>query len=531
MEPRVLPLGVLYARGGGAAAAFSADRAASLGALRALGDAELSAVLSSLCESSPASLARAMCASRALRALAGDPGLWRAAVLRERAGRWRFDGSWRQTYAGAYSNGTAGSTARGEKRPRDAAGSAGDGVGAGNGDGDGVGGAGYATERPREKQQRHEPCDALGLSGNGRESSHGAPREELDSASDGNGDGNATDEKSASAWCYYSDVLYQPRLCASEPLDDLPGIGDTWLVEHTVEELMIGEEEASESESESESESSLREMFRRRFEAPNRPCVVRGGCRHWPAIEKWDRRYLATAYGDAPATIGGYDMRVSDYHTYCDAVADKNVDDQPLYLFDKHFCERAPALEKDYSPLGWLSEDLFALLGDEARPAWRWLIAGPARSGSSWHKDPNCTSAWNALITGRKRWLLAPPHAPPPGVAASADGADVTQVRMFCWRFPSSLERITSRRLGSPAHISGFSGGLGPTLLPASHGTNAFSRNGAYTLKYVPGACCQEILFSSRLTLLPTRATESCPPPSSKARIARRVAHQFLRRG
>lgn len=61
------------------------------------------------------------------------------------------------------------------------------------------------------------------------------------------------------------------------------------------------------------------------------------------------------------------------------------------------------------------SRDFFAALGD-TRPSFRWLIVGPAKSGSTWHKDPNSTAAWNALLEGEKRWIMTPPDHPPPGV-------------------------------------------------------------------------------------------------------------------
>ena len=59
------------------------------------------------------------------------------------------------------------------------------------------------------------------------------------------------------------------------------------------------------------------------------------------------------------------------------------------------------------------AEDLMQVVGHD-RPDYRWLIMGPARSGSNFHVDPNCNFAWNATVHGRKKWILYPPHVRPP---------------------------------------------------------------------------------------------------------------------
>jgi len=80
-------------------------------------------------------------------------------------------------------------------------------------------------------------------------------------------------------------------------------------------------------------------------------------------------------------------------------------------MFDRDFGETEPSLAADYDVPDFLQDDLFELLrpttpGGAPRPWNRWLIMGPKRSGSTFHIDPNGTSAWNACITGSKKWVM-----------------------------------------------------------------------------------------------------------------------------
>lgn len=163
--------------------------------------------------------------------------------------------------------------------------------------------------------------------------------------------------------------------------------------------------------------------FKREFEVPNRPVVITGVVNKWPAFGKWSAEYLTRVCGDARFDAAGFQLTAAQYFAYARAVEGR--DDTPLYLFCKTFADRVPSLAADFSVPDYFGcEDLFSVLGTE-RPDYRWLIAGPKRSGSVFHLDPNATCAWNAVLTGRKKWVLFPPSCPPPGVHASADGSEV----------------------------------------------------------------------------------------------------------
>lgn len=115
---------------------------------------------------------------------------------------------------------------------------------------------------------------------------------------------------------------------------------------------------------------------------------------------------------------------LSNYVEY----AKNNCDESPLYLFD---CKRdsMTKLSEMYEAPSIFSNDAFKLFqsGDiHCRPDHRWLIAGPARSGSTFHKDPNHTSAWNAVLSGMKLWVMLPPDVQVPGVSTDKEEEEVT---------------------------------------------------------------------------------------------------------
>ena len=174
--------------------------------------------------------------------------------------------------------------------------------------------------------------------------------------------------------------------------------------------------------------------------SPHRPSSTTGLDRSLPAIceagvlglaQSWDfpslhaRSLQALMPGFllqlAATDNDGGAIRVScgafvDYHH---AQRQEGADDQPLCVFDRDalvpessavaaalcsFYTVPDVLEFRHSPLDSLPPDL--------RPAVRYLLLGPERSGTFIHQDPDLTATWNVVTEGRKRWAMLDPSVP-----------------------------------------------------------------------------------------------------------------------
>ncbi|KAG4441321.1 hypothetical protein IFR05_003184 [Cadophora sp. M221] len=161
----------------------------------------------------------------------------------------------------------------------------------------------------------------------------------------------------------------------------------------------------------------------------DKPFILTEPVRSWPMYKTWNTSSLLQQYGDVKFRAEAVDWTLSTYISYMN----NSSDESPLYLFDRSFVQKMNLNTANTSPPSYtiptcFGEDLFAVLG-ASRPDDKWLILGPSRSGSTYHKDPNATSAWNAVLLGSKYWIMFPSTAsspPPPGVFVSPDQSEVT---------------------------------------------------------------------------------------------------------
>ena len=161
--------------------------------------------------------------------------------------------------------------------------------------------------------------------------------------------------------------------------------------------------------------------FKKEYLRQNRPCLID----NMFECKGLDSDSLVHCFSHEKFKVGTDNMSnavklsLKSFLYYCNTEA--KIDDSPMYIFDSTIFKSTAVcnngitvgrtLAETYKVPPVFKPDLFEL-GGERRPPFRWIVIGPARSGTGMHVDPLGTSAWNALVQGRKRWCLFPPNTP-----------------------------------------------------------------------------------------------------------------------
>ena len=166
----------------------------------------------------------------------------------------------------------------------------------------------------------------------------------------------------------YSDVLYRPFYCAKAPLAPFCSM-------NIPERNVI---------------PRFSDMHPLNFKInwASKPFILTSPVKQWPIFNSWSIDHLLENYGSTVFRAECVDWTLEQYVQYMS----DNEDESPLYLFDKSFkCKMS--LEKNaYQPPDCFGDDLFDTLGKE-RPDHAWLIIGPERGGSTFHKDVSISVA------------------------------------------------------------------------------------------------------------------------------------------
>lgn len=154
-----------------------------------------------------------------------------------------------------------------------------------------------------------------------------------------------------------------------------------------------------------------REQFVESWGKPGKPVKLDGLTANWSARTRWTFDFFAQRYGDCMVMVGRRStpdtvqpMRLADYIATIRTTAMAD----PYYLKDWVFRAQAPELYEDFSAPPQFP-CYFAELDPELQPGFSWIYIGPRHSTSNFHRDVAATSAWNALIGGRKLWLFFAP--------------------------------------------------------------------------------------------------------------------------
>ncbi|MCA9776596.1 MAG: cupin-like domain-containing protein [Candidatus Eremiobacteraeota bacterium] len=150
--------------------------------------------------------------------------------------------------------------------------------------------------------------------------------------------------------------------------------------------------------------------FREEYALPGCPVILTGLTDGW-AARRWTPEEMARRFGEVTVELtpdkgtveGTKEARLSDY---VEAVESGQTGGD--YLTSWCFRNDCPELLSDFDVPVYFRDDWLEELPELNDMLW--LFLGAEGSGMALHQDLGHTAAWNAQVTGLKRWALVSPE-------------------------------------------------------------------------------------------------------------------------
>jgi histone arginine demethylase JMJD6 len=151
--------------------------------------------------------------------------------------------------------------------------------------------------------------------------------------------------------------------------------------------------------------------FVEQYGLPGKPTVILDAMRNWKAMWRWTADFFKTQHGPVKIMANRtYDpedsltFSVAEYMDYLESANEKD----PYYMRGVPIDVRFPGISEDYEVPEYF-KSWHHRLPLEVRPKWTFFYIGPTNSSSRMHIEPVMSNSWNAVISGRKVWVLYGP--------------------------------------------------------------------------------------------------------------------------
>ena len=147
------------------------------------------------------------------------------------------------------------------------------------------------------------------------------------------------------------------------------------------------------------------EEFNSEYAAKRRPVIITHLAGRWPAARLWQPTSITAPGPLGDATVLSSRTTLRSHFTAM--MEHRAVDAAHDNMWDPTFFDNNEDWIDHYSVERFFRDDMYDHSQEHAME-WRWMLLGPAQSGTHWHRDPYNISAWNAVVVGQKLWAFYP---------------------------------------------------------------------------------------------------------------------------